>query len=66
MSVCQGFSGGPVVNEAGEVVGVVRGAFVESPPQTPLTVARVDAVPAATAVRHLRAALAEFDAAAPR
>ncbi len=59
-SVCRGFSGGPVLDEAGQVVGVVRGIVVGSAAPGRLTLPLVDTVPAATAVRHLRDALAEL------
>lgn len=61
-SVCRGFSGGPVINEANEVVGVVRGLVTRRPGQTGASMPLVEAVPSATAVRHLREAMAEFDA----
>jgi hypothetical protein len=58
--VCQGFSGGPVVNLQGEVIGVVRGSVrrrlpAEGPQGDPET-----QLVAATSVRHLREALAAF------
>ncbi len=60
-SVCRGFSGGPVLNEGGEVVGVVRGAWVGQSIPPGLVLPAVEAVAAATAIRHLRQALGEFD-----